>query len=55
MNRQLETSSIACDVTMAFVLSLRGSFQLSADLRVSKGLRQLSLAILLLAMISNVT
>lgn len=55
MNRQLETPSIACDVTMAFVLSLQGSFQLSADLRVSMGSRQLSLAILLLAMRSNVT
>lgn len=55
MNRQLEASSIACDVTMAFVPSMRGSFQLSADLSVSKGSRQMSVVILLLAMISNVT
>lgn len=55
MNPWLETLSNACDVTMAFVLCWWGSFQLSADLRVSKGSWQLSLVILLPAMISNVT
>lgn len=55
MNPRLETQCNACDVTMAFVLCWWGSFQLSADLRVSRGWWQLSLVILLPAMISNVT
>lgn len=37
MNPRLETPSNASDVTMAFVLCWQGSFQLPADLRVSRG------------------
>lgn len=55
MNPRLETPSNASDVAMAFALCWQGSLQLSADLRVSRGSWQLSLVILLPAMISNVT